>query len=172
MRAVVLWRFLAGRDTKHAVPANDPTVRGRYSLCGRAPRMWPGSEPHRGQGWLGDQDRMQRAALRHLHRCRTCTRALRLPLSDRTPHGAIMQPGLFPIAGPPPPRKKPADGITYTRVHNAKRVLCGDCVEAIHLLGMAVAPAPKAALWRRTRAGEPTADLCTAHKDSRVEQGQ
>lgn len=81
------------------------------------------------------------------------------------------QPGLFPIAGPPSPRRRPAAGITYTRAHYRTRVLCADCTEAIHHLGAGVAPFPRAALWRRSRAGEPVVDLCTAHKDSRVERG-
>lgn len=82
-----------------------------------------------------------------------------------------MEPGLFPIAGPPPLHKKPAVGIKYTRVRNTKRVLCADCVEAIHRLGQGVAPFPKAALWRRTKEGEQALDLCTGCKDSRVERG-
>lgn len=79
---------------------------------------------------------------------------------------------LFPVAGPPTVRKPPAAGITYTRVRYAKRTLCADCIEAIHRLGVQVAPPPKAALWRRSRAGEQVLDLCTAHKDARLEQGQ
>lgn len=82
------------------------------------------------------------------------------------------QPGLFPVAGPPSPRKKPAPGVTYTRVRLKSRVLCADCTEAIHHLGQGVAPFPKAALWRRTKPGEAVLDLCTEHKDSRVERGQ
>lgn len=84
----------------------------------------------------------------------------------------MTQPELFPVAGPPTSSRAPADGITYTRVHHVKRVLCADCVEAIHHLGVNVAPPPRAALWRRSKHGEPVVDLCTLCKQSRVEAGQ
>ncbi len=56
----------------------------------------------------------------------------------------------------------------YTKVSLRRRVLCDDCVTAVHVLGVAVAPLPMPVRWRRTHAGESTL-LCLVHKIERLE---
>jgi len=75
---------------------------------------------------------------------------------------------LFPAAEPPPKRKlKPTPGIRYAKFTPKTRMLCDDCVAAIHRLGVAAAPLPRPVRWRRNETDQPTLRLCEPHKEER-----
>lgn len=75
---------------------------------------------------------------------------------------------LFELPGPPPAPPRRTDGrVRYTPSHHRTRVLCDDCVRAVHELGFAVAPPPRVVRWRRIEDGTVNR-LCQAHKELRM----
>lgn len=78
----------------------------------------------------------------------------------------------------PEPTRKPrpvpkmatssADKPRYTRYRAAERRLCDDCVHLVHEMGVAVAPFPNVAVWRRS-AGGLLIFLCSEHRQARAD---
>jgi hypothetical protein len=70
-----------------------------------------------------------------------------------------------PPAAPQGKRRK----VTYTRIRPAQRTSCEDCRRALHRDGIARAPLPRPARWRRTDPSGETDLLCQPCKKSRTE---
>lgn len=74
---------------------------------------------------------------------------------------------------PEPSRRRflpPSPGLRATRYRSTReRVLCGDCVLAIHERGVERAPYPKTARWRVAGPGHEPRLLCEDHKIQRME---
>lgn len=87
----------------------------------------------------------------------------------------MTQLDMFPELPTPdksPPRVRSANGIVYMRRKiDAAHVHCHDCIDAIHHLGVSVAPPPNSARWIR-REGDARVPLCHTHKDERYAQEQ
>ncbi len=84
------------------------------------------------------------------------------------------QPPLFdlPDAERPAPRMAAPSRVVYARYRPAQRELCGDCIRDIHARGIAVAPPPMSARWRRSDGGPIALHLCERHKNERIERGE
>lgn len=89
------------------------------------------------------------------------------------------QPPLFDMAPVRAPRRRrpPAAGVRYEQYHPGRhRRLCDDCIADIHARGVAAAPLPARARWRRRAEGEdagpPVLLLCEPHKERRIDAGR
>lgn len=66
------------------------------------------------------------------------------------------------------PRYKGNRDADYHRIHiKGRRVLCHDCTDLIHEIGIVMAPLPGTARWRRTDQDGTIRQLCHAHADRR-----
>lgn len=83
------------------------------------------------------------------------------------------QLALFTDPGPPPlaPRRmtSPPQAARYARFKPRTRTLCDDCTAEIHRLGVALAPYPNRAAWRRTDVDGTVRLICHRHRDERRE---
>lgn len=77
------------------------------------------------------------------------------------------QAELFNIE-PAKPRLATAPAKPRFTKFQGTRVLCDDCVRAIHRLGVAVAPYPRGARYRVTMPGGDVARVCDAHRQQRM----
>ncbi len=78
------------------------------------------------------------------------------------------QGALFGVAEPKRTRRR-TPAARYAPIKPRKRTLCGDCVLAIHELGVMEAPYPGPVRWRRSADGD-IRYLCEMHKDERQEK--
>jgi hypothetical protein len=84
----------------------------------------------------------------------------------------VAVPGQLPLFGDdaPPPLSDARGAPVYSRFKPANpRTGCDDCRERLHTLGIARAPFPNPARWRRTDKAGDTLLLCHEHKAARRE---
>lgn len=88
---------------------------------------------------------------------------------DAVPGQLPLFAGAKPAA---PPRRARAAQVSYARFKPAQRTSCDDCRTRLHQLGVARAPFPRPARWRRTAPDTTTTVLCDACKNERKGAGQ
>jgi hypothetical protein len=92
------------------------------------------------------------------------------------PHNDDQLPLFYEPAAPEPPkpRRRPIepDAARYQRFKPKRRTLCMDCIRDIHERGIAVAPLPQVASWRRVTGNGDVDLLCDKHRRVRSEAGR
>lgn len=69
------------------------------------------------------------------------------------------------------PKPQKLSGVKYSKCRPARRTLCHDCIRDIHTRGVAIAPLPRAVMWRRVDVESGEVDLlCDNH--CRIRKGE